>query len=102
MKKLTAYLTLSLCILRATTHTSWGLHCSTLKIALHALIRSKLDYVAPAWQPWLSTTNLSCLDCLQNRVYTLGSVVTGSQCPELQYMQQLGDPQTSREGIMKH
>ena len=31
------------------------------------MVRSKLDYAAPAWQPWLSNTNLSCLDCLQNR-----------------------------------
>ena len=36
-------------------------------MAFHALIRSKLDYVAPALQPWLSDTNLSCLDRLQNR-----------------------------------
>ena len=28
---------------------------------------SKLDYAAPAWQPWLSKTNLTNLDCLQNR-----------------------------------
>ena len=36
-------------------------------MAFHALVRSKLDYAAPAWQPWLSDTNLSCLDRLQNR-----------------------------------
>ena len=30
-------------------------------------MHSKLDYAAPTWQPWLSATNLSCLDCLQNR-----------------------------------
>ena len=36
-------------------------------MAFHAFVRSKLNYVAPAWQPWLSDTNLSCLDCLQNR-----------------------------------
>ena len=35
-------------------------------MAFHALVRSKLDYAAPAWQPWLSDTNLSTLDCLQN------------------------------------
>ena len=35
-------------------------------MAFHALVRSKLDYAAPAWQPWLSDTNLSSLDCLQN------------------------------------
>ena len=33
---------------------------------LSCLIRSKLDYAAPAWQPWLSATNLSSLDPLQN------------------------------------
>ena len=36
-------------------------------MAFHALVRSKLDYAAPAWQPWLSDTNLSFLNCLQNR-----------------------------------
>ena len=36
-------------------------------MAFRALVRSNLNYVAPAWQPWLSDTNLSCLDCLQNR-----------------------------------
>ena len=36
-------------------------------MVFHALVRSKLDYAAPAWQPWLSDTNLSSLDCLQNR-----------------------------------
>ena len=32
----------------------------------HALIRSKLNYAAPAWEPWLSATNISSLDYLQN------------------------------------
>ena len=66
MKKLTTSLTLSLRILRATMHRSQGWRCSTLKIAFHALIRSKLNYATPAWQPWLSATNISSLDCLQN------------------------------------
>ena len=66
LKKLTLSLSSSLPIIRATAHTSWGWYCSTLKIAFHILIRSKLDYAAPAWQSWLSATNLSCLDCLQN------------------------------------
>ena len=48
-------------------HTSWGLRRSTLKMAFQALVRSKLDYTAPAWQPWLSETNLTKLDRLQNR-----------------------------------
>ena len=66
LKKLTAFLTSSIRIIRATAHTSWGWHHSTLKMAFHTLIRRKLDYAAPAWQPWLSDTNLSCLDFLQN------------------------------------
>ena len=67
LKKLTTSLTYSLRIIRAIAHTSWGWHHSTLKMAFHTLIRSKLDYAAPAWQPWLSATNLSCLDRVQNR-----------------------------------
>ena len=35
-------------------------------MALHVLVHSKLDYTAPAWQPWLSDTNLSYLDHFQN------------------------------------
>ena len=35
-------------------------------MVFHALVRSKLDYAAPAWQPWLSDTNLSNLGRLQN------------------------------------
>ena len=35
-------------------------------MTFHTLVCSKLDYAAPAWQPWLSDTNLSCLDHLQN------------------------------------
>ena len=34
-------------------------------MAFHALVRSKLNYAAPAWQPWLSDTNLSSLYRLQ-------------------------------------
>ena len=35
-------------------------------LTFHALVHSKLDFTAPAWQPWLSDTNLSNLDRLQN------------------------------------
>ena len=53
-------------------HQSHSMHFlawdhSTLKMAFHALIHRKLDYVAPAWQSWFSATNLSCLDRLKNR-----------------------------------
>ena len=35
-------------------------------MVFHTLVHSKPDYAAPAWQPWLSDTNLSSLDRLQN------------------------------------
>ena len=66
IKKLTTSLASSIRIIRATAHTSWGWHQTTLKMAFHALVRSKLDYAAPAWQPWLFETNLTNLDRLQN------------------------------------
>ena len=67
LKKLTASLTSSIHIIRITAHTSWGWNRSTLKITVHALIHSKLDYAAPVWQFLLSDTHLLCLDRLQNR-----------------------------------
>ena len=67
IKKLTTSLASSIRIIRATAHTSWGWRRTTLKMAFHALVRSKLNYAAPAWQPWLSETNLINLDRLQNR-----------------------------------
>ena len=66
LKKLTTSLASSIRIIRATAHTSWGWHRSTVKMAFHALFWSKLDYAAPAWQPWLSETKLFNLDRLQN------------------------------------
>ena len=50
LKKLTTSLASSIRIIRATAHTSWGWRHSTLKMAFHALVCSKLDYAAPAWQ----------------------------------------------------
>ena len=64
LKKLSASLTSSIRIIRATAHTSRDWRRSTLKMAFHALVHNKLDYEAYAWQPCLSNTNLSCLDRL--------------------------------------
>ena len=35
-----------------------------------AFIRSKLDYAAPSWQPWLSPTNVEVLDRAEPRAAT--------------------------------
>ena len=67
LKKLTVSLLFRVHIIRATVHTSWGCRHSTLKMTYHKLIHNKPDYAGPAWQPWLSATNLSCLERLQNR-----------------------------------
>ena len=74
LKELTTSLSSSIRIIRATVHTFWGCRRFTLGIAFHALICSKLDYAAPAWQHWLCATKLLCLDRLQNRSL---SVTTG-------------------------
>ena len=47
-------------------------------MVFYSLIRRRLDYAVPAWQPWLSDTNLSCLDCLENRSLRL---ITGQLIP---------------------
>ena len=67
------------CTVEETNHFAWISHtyyqsycpyflglAPLTTMAFHALVCSKLDYAAPAWQPSLSVTNLSNLDCLQN------------------------------------
>ena len=69
LKKLTALLSSSICIIWATARASWDWCHSTLKMACHTLIHNKLNYTAPAWQPQLSVTSfllLSCLDYPKN------------------------------------
>ena len=49
-----------------TEHASWDWRKPSLQTAFHVLVRSELGYAAPAWQPWLSNTIITSLDCLQN------------------------------------
>ena len=92
LKKLTTSLASSIRIIRATAHTSWGWRCSTLKMVFHASVRSKLNYAAPAWHSWLSETNLSNLDRLQNRSLRL---ITGQLVSTpLEALQLEGDVQS--------
>ena len=83
IKKLTTSLASSIRIIRATAHTSWGWRRTTLKMAFHA---------APAWQPWLSETNLTNLDRLQNRSLRL---ITGQLvCTPLEALRLEADVQS--------
>jgi len=53
--------------LRAVAHSDWGWDKQSLRTIFFALIRSSTDYAAPAWQPWLSGTNIDRLDRIQNK-----------------------------------
>ena len=90
LKKLTTSLASSIRIIRATAHT-WGWRRSTLKMAFHALVRSKLDTVALASrhqpfqfrsspEPFYSTHHWS------TRLYS-----ARSRCSELPNLQQTLD-----------
>ena len=48
LNKLTASLTSTIRIIRATAYTFWGWCPSTIKMAFHALVPNKLDYAALA------------------------------------------------------
>ena len=45
----------------------WGWQKNTMKKVYISLIRSCLDFAAPAWQPWLSATRFQCLEATQNK-----------------------------------
>ena len=54
-----------------TAHAFWRWRKPLLQTAFHTLVHSKLDYAASAWQPWLSNTNITSLDRLQNQALHL-------------------------------
>ena len=60
--------------MKLVSHSTWGWKKSTVKTMYFAYVRSKMDYAAPAWQPWLSNTNMTRLEALQNRALR---IVTG-------------------------
>ena len=60
--------------MKLVSHLTWGWKKSTMKTMYFAYVRSKMDYAAPAWQPWLSNTNMTRLEALQNRALC---IVTG-------------------------
>ena len=54
-------------MLASLSHSEWGWQRDTLKAVYITSIRSIMDYAAPAWQPWLSVTNVNALERAQNK-----------------------------------
>ena len=54
-------------LMRAVSHAEWGWDRSSLRTLFFALVRSKLNYAAAAWQPWVSDTGMERLDRIQNK-----------------------------------
>ena len=54
-------------ILSRLAYTDWGSNKFELLKIYQAIVESRLDYAAPAWQPWLSDTQLGKLESIQNR-----------------------------------
>jgi len=54
-------------IISAVANKKWGWRKEELKKLFFSYVRSKLDYAGPAWQPWLSASNISILESTQNK-----------------------------------
>ena len=61
-------------LLATLAHTEWGWRKRDLMKIYQTFIRSKLDYAAAAWQPWLSHSSVRELDVVQNQALRM---VTG-------------------------
>ena len=88
LMKLAGSLSSSFRIIIASAHTSWGWHCSTLKMAYYALICSKLNYTAPAWKHRSPPKLFSLTHYWPSHVYTIGSLRLGTWRSELPHMHQ--------------
>ena len=57
----------------AVSNAKWGWGKESLKKVYQMFVKSKIDYAAPAWQPWLSETSAKALDKIQNKALRLVS-----------------------------
>ena len=58
-------------LLAMVSYSTWGWGRAELMKLYSAFVRSKLDYAASSWQPWLSPSNVDVLDRVQNRAIRL-------------------------------
>ena len=58
-------------LLAMVSYSSWGWGRAELMKLYSAFIRTRMDYAAPSWQPWLSPSNVEVLDRVQNRALRL-------------------------------
>ena len=54
-------------MMAALSHSKWGWRKEDLTKVYNAHIKSVMDFGAPAWQPWISDTNMKQLETAQNR-----------------------------------
>jgi ribonuclease HI len=54
-------------MLASLAHSEYGWNRNHLEVIYSTFVRSKLDYAAGSWQPWLSATNVHKLDIVQNK-----------------------------------
>ena len=54
-------------VLSKLSYSDWGSDKFQLFRVYQAVVRSRLDYSASAWQPWISTTQMSRLETVQNK-----------------------------------
>ena len=61
-------------VIGAVSNSKWGWDKESLKKIIYQMfVKSKMDYAAPAWQPWLSETSAKALDRIQNKALRLVS-----------------------------
>ena len=77
-------------LIAAVANSKWGWQKEELKQLYFSFVRSRLDYAGPAWQPWLSDSNISTLERTQNKALR---IITGqlrnSPCEAIRYETQV-------------
>ena len=85
-------------MIRAVANTTFGWSKDELKKLYFSFVRSKLDYAGPAWQPWLSDSNIAHLEVVQNKALrAITGQLSGSAVEALRYETQIPSYETHME-----